>query len=342
MFRALLLSVCLYILFAQGAIAQQSLSRDRITIDVSPAFPQATTPLSLKVRAISQDLNQAYVRWFVNEKLIAEGEGAVEAQAETGGLGARTSIAVEVTAADGTLFTDTRVIYPAEVDIVWESTAYTPPFYRGRPLASSGTQIKTEAIPRLVRSDGSVVPTRDIVFTWRKNDAIIPSASGRGKSVATFPAPELFGSDVVSVEAASESGGLIAAAQIVIPSSDPFVLLYQDHPLFGILFHRALAPESNVSDLESTFVAIPYFASVSSPNDSQLRYDWSVNGSSIDADPVKPSRLTINAENSSGAARIDVSVTHDSNILTYMRGLWRLMFASNIGGVRDGPFAQPE
>lgn len=341
MARALLVLLTIF-MCAEGAVAQEIFSRDRATIHVSPAFPEAGTPLSLSVKTISTPLEQAYIRWFVDGALIAEGDGMSEAIAETKGLGTQTTISVEVLS-NNVLLTATRTIQPAQVDIVWESNSYIPPLYRGRPLASPGTVIKAEAIPRLIRTDGSLIPTKDIMFTWRKNDAVVSSVSGRGKNRIVLPAPELFGSDSVSVEASSLDDSLIAAAQIVVPSQDPFVLLYQDHPLFGSLLHRALTSETTFTDLEVTLTAVPFFSLASSADDSRLEYAWSVNGATVPTDATSPSRIIINAERSSGTARLALSVTHSANYLMDAVGTWRLIFAETAGARGgSGLFAQPE
>jgi len=330
-----------FMMLASSAEAQVY-SRDRVSIQVSPAFPEAETPLSLKVDSSTLDLTQLFVRWFVNGKLVSEGEGIVNAAAETGRLGSKTSIEVEVTDSTGTRLSALRTIRPAEVDIVWESDAYVPPFYRGKKLAGPETHIIAEALPRLVGSDGSLIPTKDIIFTWRKNDAVISAASGRGRAIATFAAPDLFASDMLSVEATSLDGSTAAAAQVFIPSVDPFVILYRDHPIFGVLFHQALAAESSVPDTEASFVVSPFFVNAVNADDPRLRYSWSVNGAAIPVDTTSPSRITINAENSSAIARIVLSLTHTANYVLDARGAWRLNFNTQLSGIDQGLFARPQ
>jgi hypothetical protein len=275
-------------------------------------------------------LDRAAIAWYVNGTLVAEGEGVKTALAETGALGTRTVVTVEATI-DGALLTATRAITPAEVDVLWEGTSYTPPLYKGRTLATFGSGVRVEALPRLVRLDGTSVPARDIVFSWRKNGVVLTDVSGRGKSSLVLGGPELFGADTISVEAASLDQTLIASAETIVPSTNPFVLLYEDHPLFGVTYHRALDPETTFSDVEATLVAAPYFAAVRSPNDPRLSYEWRVNGATISPDEKEPSRITINAGNSDGRARLELSVTHALDFLMDAKGLWRLVFGKSLG-----------
>ncbi len=327
--------ISILLLFPATSFAQLA---DRLTIEMQPAFPQSNTPLSFTVRSYSMDLSRATITWYVNGTRLTEGEGETKALATTGALGTKTTITVEATGENGESLTETRVIRPAEVDLLWEADSYVPPFYRGKRLASSGSPVRVEAIPRLVRENGALMPTSDIIFTWRKNDAIVASASGRGKSSATFQGPELFGADTITVEAATRDDTMIAAASVLVRSTEPFVTLYQNHPLFGTLYHRSIPAEFNFSDSESTFVASPFFASARSADDPRLRYAWRVNRTLIAADPESPSRITLGAEGSDGVARVELSLTHATDYLMEATGLWRIVLNDGLGAVGNDIF----
>lgn len=327
------LLLSLVVLLPAVSFAQLS---DRLTIEMQPRFPESNTPLALTVRSISTDLSRAAISWYVNGELVSEGFGVEQASAVTGALGTRTEIRVEVIGENEELLVATRTVLPAEVDLLWETDSYVPPLYQGKRLASSGTQVRAEALPRFLRPDGTRISTKDIIFTWRKNDAVIPSVSGRGKSSALFSAPELFGSDTITVEAASVDNSLLGAASVIVPSRNPFVLLYEEHPLFGTIFHRALGEESRLPDTEATFTAAPFFAGAATADDSRLSYAWRVNRTSITSDESTPSRITINADGSDGTARIELTVNHSADIVMNAQGIWRIVLNNGFpGGVND-------
>ncbi len=316
--------------------------QDRLTIEIGPSFPESFTPLSLNVRSISLDLSRARISWFVNNSLVLEGEGETRASATTGALGTKTTITVEAEGEDGEFLSATRTIQPAEVDLVWESNSYAHPFYRGKRLASSGSSVFVEAIPQLVNASGAHIPNRDIVFTWRRNDAVVTAVSGRGKSSATFQGPELFGTDTVTVEAASTDSVMIAASTILIQSTEPFLSLYEDHPLFGILFHRAIPDESSFADSEVTLFATPYFAGVLSADDSRLSYAWRVNRAVIAPDKDHPSHITLSADGSDGVARVELSVSHATDYVMNAQGLWRLVLNGGLSSTANDLFGAPQ
>lgn len=335
--RYFLSLVIFFLILTPSAEAQL---QERLTIDMQPKFPESNTPLSLSVRSISMDLSRATISWFVNGARVSGGPGEISVNASTGNLGTKTTIRVELEGEGGEFLTATRIVQPAEIDLLWEADTYAPPLYRGKKLASSGAGVRAEALARFVRSDGTYVPTRDIIFTWRRNDAVVTNVSGRGKSSAVFDGPELFGTDTITVEAASIDNTLLGAATALIPSRSPFLVLYQVHPLFGAMYHQAVEEQFTFSDTETTLIATPYFAGATSADDKRLSYAWRINRAPITSDENTPSQITINADGSDGSARVELSVTHSTDFVMDARGLWRLVLNNGLSGAANDLFGR--
>jgi len=311
----------------------------RITISMTPESPVPGGYVHLSAASSIINLGRSDVTWYADKKVIAQGPGITETDVSAGPLGTEVDIVVIAQAENGTVATGEAFIRPTEVALVWESDSYTPPFYRGRALPSAGTKIRAQAIAVLKLADGALVPESGITYTWRRNRSVIQTASGRGRSFATFPAPALFGTDVIEVEAVSADGTLAGKASVNIPSVEPMLLLYEDHPLFGVLYSKALGETTTVKDAEVTFAAVPYFAQAVSPDDSQLTYDWTVNGGRVPADYIRPSAVTINAEGSSGSARLALSLTRARNWNMKAEGAWQISFPNGGSGtVGTDPF----
>ena len=174
-----------------------------------------------------------------------------------------------------------------------------------------------------------------IVFSWKKNGQVLGSLSGRGKSNVSIPAPYLYGTDIVSVEAVSTDESFAGSASVAIPSVDPIVRLYQDHPLFGLRLDYALASTTRIIDREMTFAAIPFFATASSPADDALLYTWTVDGKPVTTSGETKHELTLGAS-AGGEARLSVGISHASNIFFGVENSWRIIFNSSLGA--DSPF----
>lgn len=309
---------------------------DAVSITLSPAYPAPFDAVHLEAHSNAYDLSESTLTWRVNDKVLAQGVGATSVDVAAGALGSAVRISVEVVAPDDAELFATATIAPTEIDLVFDSDSYVPPFYKGRALPSAGSTLRLEAIPHFVSDEGKEVPISDIIFTWKRNDQILGSISGRGKSGVHIPAPVLFGTDTISVEAITTDRQLAGSASLRIPSEDSVLDLYQDHPLFGVLYHRALGGQSLIPDSEMTFAATPYFAPVPSLSDRSLQWSWHVNGKKIAADTKRPFAITIGAQNSNGIGLLALELSHLANVFFEASGSWGITLSS--GGGSGGLF----
>lgn len=309
-----------------------------LIISLSPTSPKPGEQVRLNVTSTLYDLRDSDITWRAGGTVIMEGIGATEARVTAGGLGSVTTVTVSAAHTDGGVASASVNITPAQIDLLWESDSYTPPLYRGRALAGAGTSVRVIAIPHLVRPNGTEIPVNQITFTWRKNGTVLGSLSGRGRSLLFTSSPMLFDADTISVEAIATDRSISATNSVRINSEKTPLRLYQDHPLFGRLFHQALGASTPISESEMTFEAIPYFASVRTVRDRALEYNWEVNRVAVTPDANAPNTITINAEGSTGIAIIDLSVFHSTNLFFEANGNWEVNFRSTGAGGSD-PFS---
>jgi hypothetical protein len=152
--------------------------------------------------------------------------------------------------------------------------------------------------------------------------------SGRGKSSISLPISSFAESDEISVSVINADKTLSAEGRAVISAAEPIVRLYIDHPLYGVLYHRALPQELQVSDTEMSFAAIPFFVSAQNPNEAGFSYVWRVNRQDIEPNADRPNTLTINAGPAGGEAALELSLSHKQNFLFDGRGSWTINFGS--------------
>lgn len=325
--------VAVALLYASFAHAQFILPgvENALSISTTPAHPAPGDSVHLEARSALYDLSQSALTWRVNGKTFTAGEGVTSADIVAGSLGSEIDVSVDAVALDGAESFAEIAIIPTEVDLLFDSDSYVPPFYRGRALPSAGTHLHLEALPHLRVQGGKDLPASELTYTWRRNDEVLGSVSGKGKSSVTIAAPVLFATDVISVEVRSSNGVLSGEAQVQIPSLEPTLALYEDHPLYGILYNRALGAHTDIPDTEMTFAAIPYFAQSSGAQDHSLQYAWMVNETAIKADSTRPNELTINATNSNGEAELALELTHLTNVFLQAAGSWGITLSSRSG-----------
>lgn len=308
-----------------------------ILVSVSPESPGPDSPVALTAASSFIDLSRSDITWVADGRVIARGLGATAAQVRTGALGSTVNVSVTASSPSGESASGLARIRATQLDLLWEADSYVPPFFRGRPLPSSGSRIRVQALLR-----GTSESPQNLRYIWKKNGAIVPGASGQGRSSAVFPAPIVRGVDTIAVEVLTRSGAFEASGQIAVRSQDPELALYEVHPVFGLEVRRGLASGATVSSEEASFAAVPYFAPVASRMESGLRYSWSVNGRRVPAAESGNSEITINAENSSGLADISLLLTHASNLLLSSRGEWTISLRGSASAESEDPFRVPQ
>ena len=328
----LLVLVLGFLFMASAAHAQLGLAGEEgaLSIALSPRTPNPGDTVNPTVQGALIDIPESTILWQASGKTIAQGKGVESASFKAGALGTETRISVVVTTPEGTIASAQATIIPTELDLLVDSDSYTPPFYQGGVRASVGTNLRLQALPRFKRG-GVSVPAATLTYTWRRNGEILRNSSGLGKSAASIPVQHLFGSDTVSVEAQSADGLLAHTASLSFSASEPILMLYEDHPRYGVLFHRALSPSAFISETEMTFAAVPFFFQATRPSDPALNFAWRVNSATIPTNAENPSELTIDAENSSGIALVELELTHASNYYLDLKGTWNITFSSEAG-----------
>jgi len=218
---------------------------------------------------------------------------------------------------------------PLPIDLLIDSDSYVPPFYRGRALPAIGTSIRLVAFAHPPKISGVAQSSDNLIYTWKQDDRVVGNVSGQGRSSVILPSPMLYGTSNIEVDVESPDHILVGSAMISIPATEPVVVLYEDNPLIGITYNHALAPQTVISETETTFAAIPFFAVARSANDSRLEYAWTLNNNVIPASASNPSELTVNSAHSNGLATIGLSVKHATNFFMDFRGVWNMSLGSS-------------
>lgn len=336
-FRSLLFIMCVLVLAPVMSHAEPTPFDYRpITLILSPEYPQPGDSVRMTVASYALDLDRSTITWQANGKTLAKGVALKEFTITAGNLGTATD--VTVTAVDPAGFSGSADahISPAQIDLLWSSDSYTPPFFKGRKLPGTGSHITAYALVRFLNK-GTPIAENNIIYTWYRDDTLVSAVSGRGKSRAVLPGPS-FGSGTVRVVAETVDGSEHAEASVPINARDPEVALYENHPLFGILYHRAIVGDVNTIEKELHVTAVPYFARTTDPG--TLSYEWGVNAVAITPDSENPQTLTLTASGYTGPADISLTVTNPADILMRSLGAWRLIFGGESGIFSGSLFGQ--
>lgn len=307
-----------------------------LAVTTIPSSPAAGELVRFRIDGYAVDIDRSAVVWYVDGKESRRGPGMREFETTAPSLGNAKSIRVVAEEPSGLIAVGEVTLRPAAVTLLWEADSYTPPFYRGRALPGSKSTIRANAVPDL-RRGATRIPESDIIFSWLRDGARF--ASGRGLSSVTFVGPSVFESDRITVVAESLDGSITGRAEALIQGSDPALELYEYHPLFGTLYHRAFVGTVINRETEQKVVAVPYFGPTA-PRAPSLMYEWTMNATEINPNTETPDILTIRRDNAfSGTITIGLSLSSLSDIFLKATRAWHMQL-SNDASVSN-PFLRP-
>ena len=265
-----------------------------ISLTLSPEFPRPNERVTATLTGFSVDVSRAEISWSLDGALLARGVGAREVSFFAGKAGGSKTLTVLVASPIQGSYRETLSIRPAEVDILWATDGYTPPFYKGKALPTSKAPVTLVAVPSFVAASGRALAPETLVYEWRRDERVLSTESGFGKQRLTIEGPILFQDTVVSVMVSSLDKTLEAKKTIVLDAFLPKVLFYEKHPLRGVVYEHALGETFALPREEFVLRAEPYYFPKESVARGDLDFSWSVNSARVLSD--KREELTLRKE----------------------------------------------
>lgn len=271
--RSILLPAVLLACAAAGyAVHAQLTSTDPLTLDLNPQYPAPYQTVTITPQSSTIDLSGSTLTFTANGTVVQRGSGQQAANITLGGSGSVTKVVVTAVY-NGTSYSSSLTIRPADVALLVEPVSTTHPFYEGGALVGDQGSVRIIAMPDLRTSSGAQIPPSSLEYTWKSGDQVLESASGIGKSVLTATAPVQYRSTTVSVTVSTPDQSIVGQAAVLISPSDPLIRIYENDPLLGPRYETALPDSITLSDSEDTYRAVPYFFTTT-PD-----LTWSLNGS---------------------------------------------------------------
>ena len=316
-----ILTVLLAVLLPLTSFAQTSTSPQTLDVSVSPQYPKPGDTVTLRVAVYGPTLDVSSVVWQVDGARIAE--GTTETQFTAGKLGSVHSVSVRSLVSTGRTSSRNLLVIPSQVDLVYEADNHTAPFYKGHSLLTKESSATVYATPYVVSSSGSIFPTSALHFTWEVGNAIDYTHSGLGKNSIKFDTGILPNKSSISVKVAPASGGGgVAENKIDIPLIDSEALIYENNPLYGKLFNRALKNDYVLKEKEVTLFAFPFFFSKSNP----ISYKWDVGRQEVPTELATNQNITFRSDDNSGESSVRVELKNTGSVLQKAESFLKLIF----------------
>ena len=268
--------------FSVGLFAHAQINGAVFSIILSPETPGVNEEVIVTLESDSIDLGLSNITWSLNKSVRLEGVGERQARFTIGSLGSVYSLEVLVETDVGGRFTQSLLIEPREVNIVWEAFSYTPPFYKGKALAPSAGLITFVAMPEIADSGGNKIDPKKLVYTWNQGGVVLGRSSGVGRQSIVlqneFLSEEAL---IVSVVVSPQNGSVRVRGAAVVPIYAQEVLIYEKRPLEGVVYSSVLQSPYRFTANEIIFRAEPYFFSLEDVFGGLLKYRWRVNREDI-------------------------------------------------------------
>ena len=293
-------------LVATPAFAALPPSADAILINLSPEKPGPNTLVQASLHILSGgSAADVEIQWLINGVSVRKGKGETSASFRTGKLGSKTVLTVRMSELEE-MIEKTINLSPASVLLVAESDGTAPPFYLGKTLFSYHGATRIAAVPFFAGAASARANPKMLKYTWRIADRVPEGSSGVGRDIFTFYAKVPFRPTEITVEVESPDGSAVAEARIVAEATAPQVILYEDNPLYGILWNKALARGTTLTAPEIRVAAQPFF--FNKADAPLLQYNWTLNNLKIGS-PSDDS-IVFRKEGAAGSADISVEVTN--------------------------------
>jgi hypothetical protein len=274
---------------------------------VSPDSPGPNTQVTIEAQGVGTFLGDANITWSVNGKVVLQGVGERDLSITTGALGTQTKVHVVINSSSEGVLTNDWVFSPSSVNMVWEADTSVPPLYKGKALYSGGSNLKVVAFPSIV-VNGRGLPASSLSFQWTVNDVPAPQQSGLGRNSISFTGDQLQPQEDVAVTVYN-GAAQVGFGEVIIPASNPQILLYDKDALRGLLLDNALPSALSLTAKEFTIQAVPYYFANSSIQSGAATYAWTLDGNDTTGPNSSKGQLTLRQTGSgTGSAVIGVTI----------------------------------
>ena len=123
------------------------------------------------------------------------------------------------------------------------------------------------------------ISNKDLNFKWTRDNNVLGDNSGKGQSSIIVSSIIPVRDINIQVEILDNLGNTMAINSKLITKNDPDILFYENSPLYGILYNKAIATSYYLGTKEElTIVAKPFSFSFLNDVAVEAIYKWYVNG----------------------------------------------------------------
>jgi len=227
------------------------------------------------------------------------------------------------------------------VELLWEGETSLPSFYGGHSQVTPGGTARVVALPTVTGGTAiNRVAVNDFYFEWSKDGKRIGDANGVGKNRLYVRVDPTAGNVIAVTLSEPASGVALATGRLALPLTEPLIRFYEENPLGGPEFTRALGEKQALAGPDLTLRAEPFFFDEAAL--VGLNYRWTINGQTAVTDPSDPRLITFvmpegevgagpDATVGAGEAVVNLAVSHPLKIWQIAKRALTLSFNQPTG-----------
>lgn len=306
-----LITVLGVISFLPFVTAAQSSSS--ILVNLSPESPSPNETVNITLNSYAVNLDSVLISWLVNNKNVSSAIGKKSFSTTAGAAGSEIVVLARISLPEG-LVEKKITIKPASMVLLYQATdSFVPPFYKGKALPTSGSEIKVVAMPE-VRTSSGWANSKNMAYSWEKDYTVSSNDSGFGKNYFIFINDYLENFNNIEATATTLDQKYSSSANISIGAVNPKILFYKIDDTLGTLWNRIVEDGYKVEGSE-TLVAIPYFISPLNLLHPNLVWNWFINDNMIYTPTYRKNLIPLQVQSGvSGTSRIRLEIENKSKI----------------------------
>lgn len=289
-------------------------SSSSILVNVVPENPGPLEDVTISLNSYAENLDSVLISWYANGKSVLSGIGKKSISLNAPAIGSETSVLARIALPAGEV--ETRlIIKPSVFVLLWQAMdSHVPPFYKGKALPTPDSEIKIVAMPE-IKSGGTLVNPKNLIYSWRKDYTNDQEASGYGKNNFVYSSDYLENSNYIEVTAATANQQYSSQAKINMNMlTQPKILFYKNDAVLGALWERALTNPHIINGSE-VLMAVPYFISPKDVRNPRLIWNWSMNGGRIETPSFQKNLMPLQAESGvSGVSKLRLEIENKDKI----------------------------
>lgn len=299
----------------------QTVNLDALELRINPENPRPETQVNFSLESYVTDLNKANITWLVDGKSELQGIGKNTFSTFSPMNGKIKNVSIVVVSVDGKTYRKSHVIRSNDISIAVEPISSVPPLYRGMPEFSYMSQVKLVAMPEFYNSAGLRIDPKTMIYTWKNGSNVLGKDSGFAKQSLVLTGDILFKQLDIEVLAQTRDGSLKASTFISIEPGSQEILFYEEDPLYGILYNRALTGQKKLTEQEIKVVGIPFFFSNTTDK------IWSINNQQIPDLSGQSSIVLRSTGDKEGSTKIGYEIKNSKQILQTAKNVLEVYFS---------------